>query len=210
MCACRSEPQTGLTADGLPTPRFAMPPTVSIIVPCYNEEGTIGSLLEAILAQTFPRQEMEVVIADGLSRDRTAEVISDFGKAHPDLALRLVENARRTIPSSLNLAIREARGEFLIRLDAHSIPIPEYVERCVAGLTDREGHERRRGVENPTGGTRMDREGHRGGGQPSLGGGRRPVPAGRAGGASRHRTFRRVHAAASRAGEGLRRNPADQ
>jgi glycosyltransferase involved in cell wall biosynthesis len=111
-----------------------MPPTVSIVVPCYNEEGTIGSLLEAILTQTFPRHEMEVVIADSLSRDRTREVISDFGRAHPDLALRIVENAHRTIPSSLNLAIREARGEFLIRLDAHSIPIPEYVERCVQDI----------------------------------------------------------------------------
>ena len=89
-----------------------MPPTVSIVVPCYNEEGTIGFLLEAILRQSFPRQEMEVVIADGLSRDRTQKVISDFGSAHPDLALRVVENGRQTIPSSLNLAMREARGEF--------------------------------------------------------------------------------------------------
>jgi succinoglycan biosynthesis protein ExoA len=111
-----------------------MPPTVSIVVPCYNEEGTIGFLLEAILRQSFPRPEMEVVIADGLSRDRTREVISDFGKAHPDLALRVVENGRQTIPSSLNLAMREARGEFLVRLDAHSIPIPEYVDRCVHDL----------------------------------------------------------------------------
>jgi succinoglycan biosynthesis protein ExoA len=111
-----------------------MPPTVSIVVPCYNEEGTIGSLLEAILTQSFPRREMEVVIADGLSRDRTREVISDFGQQHPDLVLRIVENARRTIPSSLNLAMREAQGEFLIRLDAHSIPIPEYVERCVEDI----------------------------------------------------------------------------
>lgn len=111
-----------------------MPPTVSIVVPCYNEEGTIGSLLEAILTQTFPRQEMEVVIADSISTDRSREVISDFGQAHPDLALRIVENARRTIPSSLNLAMGLAQGEFLIRLDAHSIPIPEYVERCVQDL----------------------------------------------------------------------------
>ena len=111
-----------------------MPPTVSIIVPCYNEEGTIGFLLEAILRQSFPRPEMEVVIADGLSRDRTQEVISAFGKGHPDLALRVLENRRQTIPSSLNLAMREASGEFVIRLDAHSIPFTDYVERCMQDL----------------------------------------------------------------------------
>jgi succinoglycan biosynthesis protein ExoA len=111
-----------------------MKPTVSIVVPCYNEEGTIGVLLEAILAQTFPRGEIEVVIADALSRDHTRQVIGDFGAAHPELALRVVENARRTIPSGLNLAMGAAHGEFLIRLDAHSIPAPDYVERCVTDL----------------------------------------------------------------------------
>ena len=111
-----------------------MPPNVSIIVPCYNEEGTIGSLLQAILAQTFPRHDMEVVIADGLSTDGTRAVIAEFGRSNPDLAIRIVENARRTIPSSLNRAMTEARGDILIRLDAHSAPIPEYVERCVQDI----------------------------------------------------------------------------
>jgi succinoglycan biosynthesis protein ExoA len=111
-----------------------MSPTVSIVVPCYNEEGTIGTLLQAILDQTFPGGQMEVIIADGMSQDGTRGVIDEFQRAHPDLVVRVVQNPRRTIPSSLNLAMSEARGEFLIRLDAHSIPIPEYVERCVDDL----------------------------------------------------------------------------
>ncbi len=44
----------------------------------------------------------------------------------------MVKNSVRTIPSGLNQAIRESRGEIIVRLDAHSMPIPEYVERCVA------------------------------------------------------------------------------
>jgi succinoglycan biosynthesis protein ExoA len=111
-----------------------MSPTVSIVVPCYNEEGTIGTLLQAILDQTYPAGDMEVIIADGMSGDGTRAVIDEFQSTHPDLVLRVVENRRRTIPSSLNLAMREARGEFLVRLDAHSVPIPEYVERCVDDL----------------------------------------------------------------------------
>jgi glycosyltransferase involved in cell wall biosynthesis len=74
---------------------------------------------------------MELVISDGLSTDRTREVIAAFQKEHPGLTVRVVDNSARTIPSGLNQAIRESRGEIIVRLDAHSMPIPEYVERCV-------------------------------------------------------------------------------
>ena len=109
-----------------------MPPFVSIIVPCYNEETTIRHLLDAVLAQTYPRAQMELIISDGLSTDRTRDVIAAFQKEHTDLTVRVVDNKVRTIPSGLNQAIRESRGEIIVRLDAHSMPIPEYVERCVA------------------------------------------------------------------------------
>jgi succinoglycan biosynthesis protein ExoA len=117
----------------------AMPPTVSIIVPCYNEQATIRFLLDAILEQTYPRRQMDVVIADGLSQDSTRERIGAFQKAHPDLVVRIVDNPQRTIPSGLNLACAAARGEMLVRLDAHSIPISEYVERCVGDLENGSG-----------------------------------------------------------------------
>ncbi len=107
-------------------------PFVSIIVPCYNEETTILHLLDAVLAQTYPRAQMELVISDGMSTDLTRDVVAGFQKEHADLAVRVVENSARTIPSGLNQAIRESRGEIIVRLDAHSMPIPEYVERCVA------------------------------------------------------------------------------
>jgi glycosyltransferase involved in cell wall biosynthesis len=108
-----------------------MQPFVSIIVPCYNEEKTIRKLLDSILAQTYPLGRLELIVSDGMSTDQTREVIASFQEAYPQLNLRVVENSARTIPSGLNQAIRQARGEFIIRLDAHSVPIPEYVERCV-------------------------------------------------------------------------------
>jgi glycosyltransferase involved in cell wall biosynthesis len=116
-----------------------MPPFVSVIVPCYNEELTIRHLLEALNAQTYPHHLIEVVISDGLSTDRTAEVISAWQMDHPALAIRVEKNTARTIPSGLNQAIRLARGEIFIRMDAHSVPIPEYVERCVAALESGKG-----------------------------------------------------------------------
>lgn len=106
-------------------------PFISVIIPCYNEETTIRKLLEALHSQTYPLSKMEVVISDGFSTDRTREVIAEFQKEQADLSVRVVENKARTIPSGVNQAIRESRGEIIVRLDAHSMPIPEYVERCV-------------------------------------------------------------------------------
>src|SRR5574338_352923 len=108
-----------------------MSPNVSVIVPCYNEQSTIRSLLEALREQTYPCAEMEVIIADGLSTDGTLDVISAFQKDFPDLEVRVVDNKHRTIPSAVNRAIEVARGEIILRLDGHSKPYPDYVENCV-------------------------------------------------------------------------------
>lgn len=107
-------------------------PFVSVIVPSFNEQATIRKLLASLRAQTYPLERVEVIVADGLSTDNTREAIESFSKEQPILSIRVVENRAISIPSGVNLAIRESRGEIIVRLDAHSMPIPEYVERCVA------------------------------------------------------------------------------
>jgi len=109
-------------------------PRVSVIIPCYNEQATIGLLLEALLIQTYPRREFETIIADGMSSDRTRKVITDFQRVHPDFELKVVDNLKRIIPAALNRAIEAATGEFIIRLDAHSMPQEDYIARCVEAL----------------------------------------------------------------------------
>ncbi len=108
-------------------------PRVSIIVPCRNEEGRIEGLLRGILEQTYPHHAMEVIIADGASEDGTLERIEEF-RRRADFALRVVPNPERSIPAGLNRALAAATGEMVLRLDAHSVPAPDYVERCVAAL----------------------------------------------------------------------------
>lgn len=109
-------------------------PSVSIIVPCYNEQHTIRLLLDAIDRQTYPRQEMEVIIADGLSTDQTRAEIARFQEAHPALSIQLVDNPKRHIPSALNRALEHAHGQYIVRLDAHAVPAPDYVAQCVEAL----------------------------------------------------------------------------
>ena len=64
---------------------------VSIIVPCYNEQKTIGLLLDALLHQTYPHELMEIVIADGMSTDKTRDEIHHFASAHAELKIEIVE-----------------------------------------------------------------------------------------------------------------------
>ncbi len=111
-----------------------MPPNVSVIIPCRNEEKTIHLVLDALYGQTYPRELLEVVIADGFSEDRTREKIADFATAHPGLNLLVVDNPKRIIPAGLNVAIGSSSGEIIVRMDAHSIPNPDYVSLCVDGL----------------------------------------------------------------------------
>lgn len=111
-----------------------MPPTVSVIVPCYNEEKRIRALLDALLAQTYPLEQMTVTIADGLSQDATREVIAAFQREHPQLKIEVFDNNAGTIPAALNRAIEASAGELIVRLDAHSAPYSDYVEKAVEAL----------------------------------------------------------------------------
>lgn len=112
---------------------------VSIIVPCFNEEGTIVQLLSAIAAQTYGVANLEVVLADGMSTDATRARIAQFQTNRPELKLTVVGNPSRLIPAGLNLAINTAKGEYFVRLDAHSVPQPDYVERSIADLQANKG-----------------------------------------------------------------------
>ncbi len=111
-----------------------MPPSVSVIIPCRNEEKTIHLVLDAIYGQTYPRDRLQVVIADGFSEDRTRAEIAAFKTSHPDLEVLVVDNPQRIIPAGLNAAIKGSIGELIVRMDAHSIPNPDYVALCVDAL----------------------------------------------------------------------------
>jgi succinoglycan biosynthesis protein ExoA len=111
-------------------------PTTSIIVPCYNERATIHLLLDALNGQTYPKEEMEIVIADGGSTDGTQAAIHRWQAEHPNLTVKLVDNPGKTIPSALNTAIKASMGEIIVRLDAHSEPHQEYVQRVAAALRE--------------------------------------------------------------------------
>lgn len=109
--------------------------TVSVVIPCYNEERFIGKALENLIDQYTP-EDYEIVVVDGMSEDRTREVIAVFQQSHPELSIRVVDNPTRRIPHGLNLGIAAARGEIIARVDAHAAPSVGYISRCVEVLSE--------------------------------------------------------------------------
>jgi glycosyltransferase involved in cell wall biosynthesis len=109
-------------------------PLVTIVVPCRNEERYIVECLDSILACDYPSDRLEVLVVDGMSDDGTRAVLADYAARNP--LVRILDNPRRITPVALNLAIRAARGEVIVRMDAHVVYPRNYVSRLVAALDE--------------------------------------------------------------------------
>jgi succinoglycan biosynthesis protein ExoA len=106
---------------------------ISIISPCRNERDYIAGFVASLLAQELPEScTLEVLIADGLSDDGTREILDALAARHP--TLRVVSNPGRIVSKALNAAIREATGDVIVRMDAHTTYAPDYVRACVETL----------------------------------------------------------------------------
>lgn len=111
-------------------------PFVTVIMPIRNEVAYIARSLGAVLAQDYPPERMEVLVVDGMSDDGTREVISSLQVRNPRFAIRILDNPARIVPTALNLGLRHARGEVVIRVDGHCEIAPDYVRRCVEALQE--------------------------------------------------------------------------
>lgn len=105
---------------------------VSIIIPCRNEKDYISGVLDSILANDFPKENLEVIVADGMSEDGTRVIIEEYTKKWP--FIHLVDNPKKIVPCALNEAIRNAKGRIIMRMDAHAIYPPDYISRLVSAL----------------------------------------------------------------------------
>ncbi|MGH9880369.1 MAG: glycosyltransferase family 2 protein, partial [Pyrinomonadaceae bacterium] len=107
--------------------------TVSVVVPCYNEERFIGKALEELAGQ-YEGDHYEIIVVDGLSEDRTRDVIDEFKRRRREVSIKLIDNPARNIPTALNLGVSAASGTIIARMDAHAVPSPGYIRRCVEVL----------------------------------------------------------------------------
>ena len=110
------------------------PPLVSLIVPCRNERASIEGALRSILEQETPGGDFEIIVADGMSDDGTRPVLERMAKENP--RIRVIDNPGRIVSTGLNAAIAAARGQILLRFDAHTGYARDYVRRCLEVLDE--------------------------------------------------------------------------
>lgn len=105
---------------------------ISIICPIYNEEKYIDSCINSILQQDYSKDDLEVLFVDGMSSDKTREIISGYSSKYP--FIKVLDNPLRIVPPAMNIGIRAAKGDIIIRLDAHAIYPERYISELVSNL----------------------------------------------------------------------------
>lgn len=99
------------------------------MLPCRNEADAITECLQSILAQEPPEGGFEVLVADGMSTDGTRELLDEIAANFPQI--RVLNNPGRIVSTGLNAAIRAARGNIIIRMDAHTTYAADYIRQCL-------------------------------------------------------------------------------
>jgi glycosyltransferase involved in cell wall biosynthesis len=119
--------------------------SISIIIPIYNEEKYIKACIQSILESDFPKENMEILLVDGMSSDRTREIIQNLSTEY-DFIL-LLDNPKKTAPIAMNIGVKEAKGEYIFILSAHACydanyfgALVEYINTlnadCVGGVLE--------------------------------------------------------------------------
>lgn len=102
---------------------------VAVIIPTLNEELFIENCLASVMEQTFPFEEMDVMVVDGGSKDRTREIVQRISECHPNV--RLIENPGRIQSIAFNIGVKSSSAPYVVRLDAHATYNKEYIEKCL-------------------------------------------------------------------------------
>ena len=105
---------------------------VSVIIPVYNEKLHLYECIESIRGQTYPKDLIEVLLIDGLSTDGTRKIINEYGEKYQ--FIKMLDNPQRIVPCALNIGIKNAKGDIIIRLDAHTYYDKDYILKSVETL----------------------------------------------------------------------------
>ena len=109
-------------------------PPVSIVIPAYNEEATIGQAIESALDQTYPNTE--VIVVDDGSTDNTAKMVSNFSYGYPD-RVKLIRHEKNIGKfEALNSGMEVAKGEYIYHMDADGYLAPDNVEKMISAFKD--------------------------------------------------------------------------
>lgn len=99
--------------------------SVSVIIPCRNEKKFIGKCLDSVICQSYSVEKCEIFVVDGISEDKTAEIVSNYCKKYP--FIYLLKNPKRITPISMNIGLKAAKGDVKIMVNAHSVLDKDFI-----------------------------------------------------------------------------------
>lgn len=105
---------------------------LSVLCPIYNEEKYIAQFLDSLLRQDYPKEDLEILLIDGMSKDSTREIVAEYTANYP--FIRIIDNPDKIVPCAMNKGIDVAKGDVIMRLDAHASYPPDYFSVLVSGL----------------------------------------------------------------------------
>lgn len=117
-------------------------PFVTTMIVVRNEEKYIRTAILSFLNQEYPKDHMELIIVDGMSTDNTLQVAKDtvqeYTAANGPVEVRYLENPKMNLAAGWNLGIQAAKGEFVVRIDAHAQADSQMIAKCVEILRTHE------------------------------------------------------------------------
>lgn len=105
---------------------------VAVIIPTLNEEKFIARCLDSIICQSYPFKEMDVMVVDGGSKDRTRDIVEKYKREYQNI--RFIHNPGKIQSIAFNIGARESDAPYIVRLDAHALYNRDYIEKCINGL----------------------------------------------------------------------------
>lgn len=107
---------------------------LSVICPIYNEEKYIAQCIESLLLQDYPQNDLEILFVDGMSTDKTREIIASYTRKYP--FIKMLDNPKKIVPYAMNTGIKASKGEIIIRLDGHVEYPTNYFSALVKNLKE--------------------------------------------------------------------------
>jgi succinoglycan biosynthesis protein ExoA len=108
-----------------------MVPFITIVMPVRNEAGFIGETVSQLLSQDYPNERFEIIVADGMSDDRTRDIVTEISREYSQV--RLMDNPGRRSSAGRNVGFKNGRGDIFLVIDGHCfIPDNQLLQNVVA------------------------------------------------------------------------------
>jgi len=112
---------------------------VTVLVPMLNEQNYLEGFFQSLQAMDYPPELLEILFLDGVSKDRSVEMVQEFQHQNPALQVKVLVNEKTTIPNALNMGVNAATNEVIVRMDCHAQYRADYIANSVRHLLSQPG-----------------------------------------------------------------------